>query len=82
MSLTIPPVISTGNEKKGTIQLMFASGGPAGGKTIKKFDKQVLMSVLLDSKGMQPERFAACHGVAEGEDGSFFQKATRRRQTE
>ena len=29
-----------------TIQLKIASGGPAGGQTFKKFDKQVLNSLL------------------------------------
>ena len=28
-----------------TIQLSFASGGPAGGQTFKKFDKQVFKSL-------------------------------------
>ena len=28
-----------------TIQLFFASGGPAGGQTFEKFDKQILIIV-------------------------------------
>jgi len=35
-----------------TIQQIFASGGPAGGQTFEKFDKQVLSAILLHSKSV------------------------------
>ncbi|WP_236888689.1 hypothetical protein [Desulfoluna limicola] len=34
------------------VKLIFASGGPAGGKTFEKFDKQVLRAISVHSNAL------------------------------
>jgi len=45
-------------KKRVTIQLKIASGGPAGGQTFEKFDKQVLKNVGCGNRKVFAELFS------------------------